>query len=157
MDITCIPAVGKLPVARAWTLSMVVKTFKGRKDVLIRLFRSTWNAAEENAYDWPPLLGASPALETRRRVLLESFTADERDAVVHYLRTRYQDKVSAITSCPLRFPIPADQTVLSGMTEGKDIGVLHVDRLSDWNLSFPVHGVFDLSQHRPIIDGFDQA
>lgn len=163
MDIACIPAVGELPVDRAWTVSMVVKTFKGRKDVVIRLFRPTWDPAEEDAYDWSSLCGAPHPSKTadcparERHVLLESFTADERDAVVNYLRTHYQDKVSALTTSPLTFPIPAGQAVLSDVTEGRDIGLVHCERLADWNLPFPVHGAFDLSQHRPIIEGFDQA
>jgi len=163
MDIDIVPASGKLPVDRAWTVAMVIKTFKGRKDVMVHLFRPTWDPTEEKNYDWSVLLGDPVApdlpisLESSRRVLMESFTEKERDAVVEYLRTRYQDKVSEIHACSLNFPVPLGLTALSELTEGKDIGFIHFDKIHNYSLPFPVRGFFDLSQHRPILESFDQA
>ena len=90
-------------------------------------------------------------------VIMESFTEKERDAVVEYLRTRYQDKVSEIHACSLNFPVPLGLTALSELTEGKDIGFIHFDKIHNYSLPFPVRGFFDLSQHRPILESFDQA
>lgn len=162
MDIDIVPADGKLPVDRAWTVSMVIKSFKGRKDVMVHLFRPAWDATEEAGYDWNVLLGdpVDPelpvSLESSRRVLMETFTEEERDAVVDYIRTRYQDKVSVVHACTLNLPIPLGLTALSELSEGKDIGFIHFDKIPNYHLLFPVRGFFDLSQHRPLIEGCDQ-
>ena len=39
MEIDVVPADFNLRVDRAWTVSMVIKSFKGRKDVNVHLFR----------------------------------------------------------------------------------------------------------------------
>jgi hypothetical protein len=161
MDIDIVPADFNLPVDRAWTVSMVIKTFKGRKDVTVHLFRPEWDPADEEIYDWDVLLGdpVDPdlpvSLASSRRVLMEAFTEEERDALVDYIKTRYQDKVSEVHACALNFPIPLGLTALSELTEGKDIGFIHFDKIPNYTLSFPARGFFDLSQHRPIIEGFE--
>lgn len=161
MDIDIVSPAGALPVKRAWTVSMVIKTFKGRKDVVVRLFRPSWLEREERAYDWPALLvPESPETafpEYRRRVLLEAFTAAERDALVAALQCRYADKVSSIRARTLEFPISREARPLFELDEGKDAGCIHFERLPDWHLPFPVRGAFDLSQHLPIIEGPDQT
>lgn len=161
MDLEIVPADYKLPVDRAWTVSIVIKSFKGRKNVAVHLFRPAWDPAEAKAYEWDALLGdpIDPdlpiSLESSRRVLLESFTPPERDALVDYLKNRYQDKLAAIHACPLNFPIPLGLTALSELTEGKEIGFIHFDRIHNYSLPFPVRGFFDLSQHKPIMDAVD--
>lgn len=161
MEIDVVPADFNLPVDRAWTVSIVIKSFKGRKDVAVHLFRPEWDPAEEEIYDWDVLTGdpVDPDLPVSyascRRVLLESFTEEERDALVDYLKTRYKDKVSEIHACPLNFPIPLGLTALSELTEGKDIGFIHFDKIPNYTLPFAARGFFDLSQHKPIIEGFE--
>jgi len=161
MDIDIVPADFNLPVDRAWTVSMVIKSFKGRKDVMVHLFRPEWDPAEAGIYDWNVLLGdpVDPdlpvSLESSRRILLEAFTEPERDALVDYLKTRYKDKVSEIHGCALNFPIPLGLTALSELEEGKDIGFIHFTKIPNYTLPFPVSGFFDLSQHRPIIEGLE--
>jgi len=161
MDIDVVPADYNLPVDRAWTVSIVIKSFKGRKDVTVHLFRPEWDPAEEKNYDWPVLLGdpVDPdlpvSLESSRRILLESFTERERDAVVDYIKTRYKDKVSEIHACSLNFPVPLGLTALSELTEGKDIGFVRFDKIPHYTLPFPLRGFFDLSQHKPLIEGLD--
>ena len=161
MDIDIVPADFNLPVDRAWTVSMVIKSFKGRKDVVVRLFRPTWLEREERTYDWPVLLApessGATVPECRRRVLLEAFTADERDTLVAALQSRYADKVSSVRACALTFPISRGASPLCELNEGKDAGCIHFERLPDWHLPFPVRGAFDLSQHLPIIEGLDQT
>ncbi|WP_428558437.1 MAG: hypothetical protein ACP59X_11775 [Solidesulfovibrio sp. DCME] len=161
MEIDVVPADFNLPVDRAWTVSMVIKSFKGRKDVNVHLFRPDWDPAEEDIYDWDVLTGdpVEPDLPVSyascRRVLLESFTEAERDALIAYLKTRYKDKLSEIHACALNFPIPLGLTALSELAEGKDIGFIQFDKIPNYTLPFPVRGYFDLSQHKPIIEGLD--
>ncbi|MGE4538789.1 hypothetical protein K9F62_15965 [Desulfovibrio sp. JY] len=161
MEIDVVPADFNLPVHRAWTVSMVIKSFKGRKDVTVHLFRPEWDPAEEKIYDWDALIGdpVDPdlpvSIESCRRILLESFTEEERDALVTYLKTRYKDKLSEIHACALNLPIPLGLTALSELTEGKSVGFIRFDKIPNYTLSFPVRGYFDLSQHKPIIEGLD--
>lgn len=165
VDIDIISPTGTLPTERAWNVSMVIKTFKGRKDVLVRLFRPSWMESETRHYDWatllapdaPDVVDTPERQESRRRVLLEAFTAAERDALMDYLTRRYQDKVSAIRACPVAFPLSRNACPACEVEEGKDTGCIHLEKLPDWSLPFPVRGAFDLSQHLPIIEGFDQA
>lgn len=161
MEIDVVPADFVLPVERAWTVSMVIKSFKGRKDVTVHLFRPVWDPSEERNYDWETLVGdpVDPDLPVSitscHRILLESFTPEERDALVDYLKTRYKDKLSEIHACALNFPIPLGLTALSELAEGKDIGFIYFDKIPNYTLPFPVRGFFDLSQHKPIIEGLD--
>ncbi|MEF3698401.1 hypothetical protein [Desulfolutivibrio sp.] len=159
MEIDIVPADNKLPVARAYSLSIVIKSFKGRKDVEVHLFRPTWDAAEEKLYDWNALMGdllapdLEVSLESCRRVVLEAFTEEERDQLVTYLKDRYQDRLAAIRSCSLNFPIPLGLVALSELAEGKDSGFVNFDKVLNFPLPFAVRGFFDLSQHRPLLEG----
>ncbi len=161
MDIDIIPADYELPVDRAYAINMVIKSFKGRKDVDVHLFRCKWDPEENEAYDWDALLGdpVDPyieiSIESSRRVLLEAFTVEERDAIVEYLKERYDDKLESITSCPLNFPIPLGLAGLSELSPGKSIGFIHFDTMPNYPLDFSFCGFFDLSGHKPIIENQD--
>ncbi len=161
MEIDIVPAEGSLPVKRAYTLSIVIKSFKGRKDVEVHLFRPEWNPAEAQLYDWNALLGdilvpdLEVSLESCRRVVLEAFTEEERDQLVDYLKGRYKDRLAAIRSCSLNFPIPLGLVALSELTEGKDTGFVNFDKVPNYPLPFPARGFFDLSQHKPLIEGVE--
>ncbi len=161
MEIDIVPADNKLPVPRAYSLSIVIKSFKGRKDVEVHLFRPEWNKAEEAQYDWNALMGdllvpdLEVSLESCRRVVLEAFTEQERDQLVTYLKDRYQDRLAAIRSCSLNFPIPLGLVALSELTEGKDSGFVNFDKVPNFPLPFAVRGFFDLSQHRPLLEGVE--
>lgn len=161
MEIDIVPAEGALPVKRAYTLSIVIKSFKGRKDVEVHLFRPQWDPTEAEAYDWNALLGdilvpdLEVSLESCRRVVLESFTEEERNHLVNYLKERYKDRLAAIRSCALNFPIPLGLVALSELSEGKNAGFINFDKIPNYNLPFPVRGFFDLSQHRPLIEGVE--
>ncbi|KUG29342.1 hypothetical protein ASZ90_000760 [hydrocarbon metagenome] len=161
MEIDIVPADNKLPIDRAYTLSIVIKSFKGRKDVEVHLFRPEWDKAEEKQYDWNALMGdllvpdLEVSLESCRRVVLEAFTEKERDQLVGYLKDRYQDRLAAIRSCSLNFPIPLGLVALSELSEGKDSGFVNFDKVPNFPLPFAVRGFFDLSQHRPLLEGAD--
>ena len=157
MDIQIIPAGDDLPIDRAIALSMTIKSFKGRRDVDVHLFRHAWDPEEEPAMDWDRLLGAqgmdeAPEAEGSRHVVLESFTAAERDQIIAYLKQHYADKLKSVFSAPIPFPVPVGLTALSSISEGKSVGFIHFERIPHFDLKFTVRGLYDLSQHRPIVE-----
>ncbi len=157
MDIEIIPPDKKLLTERAHVISMVIKSFKGRKDVEVHVFRPEYAPSEVESYDWDTLLGdqlhpAIPADPAKsRKVLLEAFTAEERDLVVDYLAKRYEEKVSRITAAPLDLPVPLGLPPLSEIPEGKTMGFIHFDRMPNYTLPFAIRGFYDLSQHEPLM------
>ncbi len=158
MLIEIVPAQEKLPVDRAWSMTVVIKSFKGRKDVEVHLFRPEWDTLEEDVYDWDTVLGdpihpdMDADMSSARRLVMESFTAEERDMLVAYFQQRYADKLEAVRSCPIDFPVPLGIAALSDLEEGKDIGFVHFDKIPHYSLPFPVRGFFDLSQHAPLVE-----
>jgi len=159
MQIDIVPALETLPVDRAWSISIVIKSFKGRKDVEVHLFRPEWDALEEDLYDWDHVLGdpIHPDMDadmvSGKKLVLESFTPEERDMVVGYLDKRYAGKLEAIAACPIDFPIPLGIPALCTLSEGKDAGFVRFDKIPNYPLPFPIRGFFDLSQHPPIVEG----
>ncbi|MGE4299666.1 MAG: hypothetical protein AB7E47_16730 [Desulfovibrionaceae bacterium] len=160
MEITIIPLETPAPIARIHVLSMIIRTFKGRRDVEVHLFRPEPDAgdmAEMEAAGWDTLIEDTqhPDIEcdmdTTRRVLLEAFTEEERDTLLAYLSERYEGKVSAITACPMVLPIPLGLKPLSSFPVGKTIGVIRFDALPNYPLPFAVHGLYDLAQHEPLV------
>ncbi|MBA4357711.1 MAG: hypothetical protein Q7U56_07275 [Humidesulfovibrio sp.] len=158
MDIQIIPA-GKddLPIDRAMALSMTIKSFKGRRDVEVHLFRHTWDPEEEEAIDWDLLLAAHGMSEAEeaagsRRVILEALTVDERDRTVGYLKEHYATRLVAITSAAIPFPVPIGLTALSDMSEGKSVGFIHFERIPHFDLGIALRGFYDLGQHPPIVE-----
>jgi hypothetical protein len=158
MEINLYEAEGELPTNRAYALSMTIKSFKGRRDVEAHLFRPEWDQAEEASYNWDTLLGppvdasvpADPL--SSRKVILESFTQAERDQLVLYLSEHYADRLEFIESAPLEFPVPMGLPALSDMAEGKGVGLIRFEKVPHFNLDFPVHALYDLSRHRPLVE-----
>ena len=157
MDISINTPASPLPCERAYSLSMVIRSFKGRRDVEVHLFRSRWNRSEESEADYDGLIeqdASTPkaTLPEGRKVILESFTAGERDLIVNYLKEQYSTRLTAISSNPLAFPVPAG---LAGFTEvqpGKDAGFIEFEKIPSYPLDFPLKGYFDLSRHLPLVD-----
>ncbi len=157
MNIEIIPACEDLPIDRAFVLSMTIKSFKGRRDVEVHLFRHTWDPEEEEAVDWDKLLAAQGMSEAEeaagsRRLVLESLTREERDRIVDYLKQHYADRLTSIYSMPIPFPVPIGLVALSDMSEGKTIGFIHFERIPHFDLGIPLRGFYDLSQHPPIVE-----
>jgi len=157
VHIEIFPATNALPIDRAHAVSMTIKSFKGRRDVEVHLFRKSWDPEEEEAIDWDKLLAApgmsdSPEAAGSRKVVLESLTPEERDQVIGYLKEHYANRLSAITSSPIPFPIPIGLMALSDLSEGKSIGFIHFERIPHFNLGFALRGFYDLSQHPPIVE-----
>lgn len=157
MKIEIIPPASQPPIDRAYVISMVINSFKGRKDVEVHLFRPAQEDPDSTDYDWKTLIDDHhhPDVprdeETTRRFILEAFTEEERDTVVEYLKERYKDRVSSITSCTVEFPVPIGLPALSSMPEGKTIGFIRFDRIPNYPLDFPMHGLYDLAQHEPLV------
>lgn len=143
-------------IDRGFSVSMIIKSFKGRRNVEVHLFRPEWDEAEEADYRWDQLLGdpvspdvvADPA--GSRKVFMESFTPGERDAIIAFLKETYADKLVSIVSRPLSFPIPLGLVPLSSIPEGKDIGIIRFEKIPSYRLGIPMHGLYDLSQHEPM-------
>lgn len=151
MDITINAPASPPPCERAHSLTMVIRSFKGRRDVAVHLFRARWDQGEETDAAFAGLVESGTGPDSRR-IILESFTADERDLIVNYLKEQYSTRLTAIGSNPLSFPVPAG---LAGFTEvqpGKDGGFIEFEKIPSYPLRFPLRGYFDLSLHPPIAD-----
>ncbi|MDK2957805.1 MAG: hypothetical protein PWQ57_3303 [Desulfovibrionales bacterium] len=158
MEIEIYEAESPLPINRAYSVSIIIKSFKGRRDVEAHLFRPQWDSAEEKDVDWAKLLGSpmDPSLPadplSTRKVIMESFTVEERDQLVLYLSEHYDDRLTALWSAPLEFPAPMGLPALSDVDEDKSIGFIRFEKIPHFHLPFPVHALYDLSRHRPLVE-----
>ncbi|WP_022662696.1 hypothetical protein [Paucidesulfovibrio longus] len=161
MEVTVLTPETAPPCERCCAVSMIIKSFKGRRDVEVHLFRPVGNE-EEKRYDWSklvgPLLPEAPCPpESSRKVILESFTVRERDRIINYLKEQYATRLKALRSRPLEFPVPGGLPALSDLDESKSIGLIRFERIPSYSLDIPLHGLYDLSQHPPIVDAVDAA
>ncbi|MBI9110176.1 hypothetical protein [Maridesulfovibrio ferrireducens] len=149
---------GDIPIARGYAVSMIVRSFKGRRDVEVHLFRPEWSANEENEISWdnifgpPAMLDAVPNAEKDRKIVMESFTLDERNQVIDYLKEHYSSRLDSINSNPMEFPIPSGLPALCSMDEGKDFGLIKFEKVPHFNLPFTLRGFYNLSAHRPLVE-----
>ncbi len=145
---------------RCHVATICIRAFKGRKDVVVHLFRPQWEPEEEDC-PWAELVqedaDASGGRGNSREVVLESFTADEMDRIVEYLAGRYADRLTRIATNVLSFPLPAGLLPLRSMPEGKDIGRIRFEIVPGYPLPFTMHGLYDLSQHKPMDPGLAQG
>ena len=146
---------------RGHVATICIRAFKGRRDVLVHLFRPDWTQNED--YRWSELVqtdsGSAQATGRgdSRAVLLESFTREEMEQIVDYLASRYADRLTRISVNSLEFPLPPGLLPLSSMPEGKDIGRIRFEIVPRYPLPFAVHGLYDLSQHKPMDQGLSQS
>ena len=161
MELNIITSQDELPVKKGYTISLIIKKFKGHKDIEIHLFRPDWDEEEARSYDWIKLLGdpidrdVSIDPISSRKVLLESFTTEERDMIMDYMKKRYVSRLSAINSRPFDFPIPMGLIPLSEIPEDNDIGCIRFEEIPNYTLPFLVHGLYILSQHEPVEEESD--
>ncbi len=145
------------PCPRGYVAAICIRCFKGRKDVLAHLFRPSWDQSETGGYAWTSLIrqGVEPATPrgNSQNVILESFTHDELEQLVRYLAERYADRLVRIATNVLDFPVPAGLLPLGSMPEGKDMGRIRFEIVPGYALPFPMHGFYDLTQHKPIDQG----
>ncbi len=156
MEVNMVSPQEDLPLERAYVVTMVIESFKGRRDVEVHLYRPDWDPQEEQLYDWTRILGTalehmSQDEERSKQVIMEAFTPNERDELVNYLKQRYADRLKVINSAPLSFPVPQGLMPLSEMPEGENYGRIALSKVPNYPLSFPVQGFYDLSAHPPIL------
>ncbi len=139
---------------RGFVVSMVVSHFRGHKNVEIHLFRAHWEAEEEGRYEWEKILG-EPMRRNQpidpqgsRQVFLETFSREEKDALIVYLQERYADWLTSIKVSLLPQPIPIGLTPLSAVAEDQRFGRIHLHKVPNYHLQFAVDGLFSLSQHQ---------
>jgi hypothetical protein len=156
MKLNIITSQNELPVKKGYAISLIIKNLKGHKDVEVHLFLPEWDEKKAKSYDWSKLLGdpidrnAPIDPVSSRKVLLESFTIEERDIILDYMKKRYLSRLYAINSRPLDFPIPMGLIPLSEIPEDDDIGCIRFEEIPNYTLPFPVHGLYILSQHEPV-------
>ncbi|MBU1610403.1 MAG: hypothetical protein KKC99_01025 [Proteobacteria bacterium] len=160
MQITIESSDTPLTGLRAYALTITIKSFKGRRGVDVHLFRPQWDPEEEEIYDWnmligDPMPGAPGDADSTRRMIMESFTEEERDRIVEFLKEQYSGRLDAITARPMEFPVPLGLPALSDMSEGKDIGFIRFDRIPSYSLDIPLSGLYDLARHEPLVDQDD--
>lgn len=134
------------------SVSMTIRSFKGRRDVEVHLFRSTWDTDAETSLDWNAIIDGGTPDDPSKTVVMESFTTEERDRIVNYLKEQYSTRLTTIKSIPLTFPIPAGLPGLSQMTSGKTLGIIEFERIPSYTLGLPIKGLYDLSQHPPLVE-----
>ena len=146
------------PVDRGYAVSMVIRKFKGHADVEVHLFRPSWDEEDYGRYPWEELIGGAvsedraESPENSKDVILETFTADESQRLIDYLRHRYADRLASIRCTVLDFPVPLDLTPLSRIQVTGTVGRMDLDRIPNYSLDFPVKGIYDLSRHQRIED-----
>jgi hypothetical protein len=163
MEVNIANAQDPLPVDRAHAVSMVVRSFKGRRNVEVHLFRHQWDETEMEAVNWDNIIG--PPLEGcqfydpggSRKVVLEAFTSQERDQIVEFLKEQYGDRLLALNASPLQFPVPQGLTPLSEVPSGKDVGLILFEKIPSYSLDIPLHGLYDLSLHKPLVSEKEQS
>lgn len=159
MKITIAPGDQSPLVERVHVLSMTIKTFKGRRNVDVHLFRSCWSEDEESCFDWNILLDLDQSVDRNesagsakgRKIILEAFTEAERDIIINYLKDQYSTRITRIHSASLNFPIPCALPPLSEAEEGKSIGLIAFEKIPSYSLDIPLKGLYDLNQHPPIV------
>jgi len=153
MDIDITRAATTPPTPYANTLSMVIRSFKGRRDVEVHLFRSAWTPEDEQAQDWDTIITPQPAPDDpSRRVVMEAFSDAERDQLVNYLKEQYSTRLTAIRSVPLAFPVPTGMAGLSQAQPDKDLGFIEFTKIPSYPLDIPLRGLYDLSRHLPLVE-----
>lgn len=154
MDIDIIQSAPNTHITHNNTLSMVIKSFKGRRDVEVHLFRGQWEASDETNENWDTLIasGNRTAQSDSRRMIMEAFSDAERDLIVNYLKEQYSTRLTAIRSRPLSFPVPAGIPGLSQVNPDKNIGFIEFLKIPSYPLDIALKGLYDLSKHPPIVN-----
>lgn len=143
---------------RVYLIQATLKTFKGRRDVVVHLFRHDTDPTEMESLRDLDIVGKADVNtpegateENALRSLLEAFTAEEGNALLEYLKQRYEEHVIRVTVCPVDLPVPMGMVPFSGIPEGKSMGFIRFDAAAAYNLPFGVHGFYDLDAHEPLV------
>lgn len=150
------------PLERIYIITATMKTFKGRRDVEVHLFRADPDIAEldtlramnvvgKPSNETPVGCSTPEAAEDALRSVLEAFTAEEGNALLEYLDKRYADQFAKVVVCPLEIPVPLGVVPLSAIPEGKAMGFINLSAVRDYPLPFAVRGFYDLDAHEPMM------
>lgn len=151
MDITITKPESTPPVEFANSLTMTIKSFKGRRNVDVHLFRGNWDESMEQSLNWATLVKGSGCEDASRKVVMESFSSEESERIINYLKEQYSTRLTAIRSTPLSFPVPAGLAGLSELQPDKNVGIIDFEKIPNYPLDIPLKGLYDLSQHPPIV------
>lgn len=157
MEITFVPAQGKILLERSYIVAATLRTFKGHRHVEVQIFRPGATddevkellnrnlvAPADASIPLQVLQGATE--EAALRCILESFTENESHALADYLERRYSDTFESLTVCPIELPVPFGVGPLEGIIESKNSGFIRFDAVNDWPLPFRAWGYYDLDQ-----------
>lgn len=142
------------PLTLGNVISIVINYYRGYNKLEIHLFKPQWDESLEEAINWDEILGAPVrdnnfANSARScKVLLETFTSYEKDAVLEYLNSKYQSHLNSISTQLLTKPIPKDLIPLCEIPESENIGIIRFEKIPNYTLDFPVHGLYDLSKYK---------
>ena len=159
MEFRIIAASPFVTLERVYLIQVSLKSFKGRRDVIVYLFRTDTNKEELKELeeldvvspaddDTPENASKADALLS----LLEAFTAEEGNLVLDYLKDRYDEQISEVVVSPVELPIPLGMVPFSAIPEGKTMGFIRFDAVADYSLPFIVHGFYDLDAHDALLD-----
>ncbi len=156
MAIEIIQTQEKPQLDRGYVISIVIKNFKQHRNVDVHLFRPSWDPEEYQSYDWPEIIGNPlPGVEnidpiSSRKVLLETFTEEEKDAIVEYLAKRYETRLKRIRVGIIYLPIPLGLVALSEVEPQGDLGIIKFEEIPNYTLPFSFHGLYNLAKHPEI-------
>lgn len=158
MEHVIIAAPPFVQLERVYLIQAIIKSFKGRRDVVVHLFRNDTDEAELGELRNMQIVGKpdkeTPEDATEENALhsvLEAFTAEEGNALLAYLEKHYADHVTKVLVCPLDIPVPLGMVPFSSIPEGKSMGFIRFDALESYSLPFGVHGFYDLEAHDPLV------
>ena len=157
MEVTIVPAEGTEACERAHAIIATIRTFKGRKNVDIHLFRHNINVEDGTPLPWDALIGdpvdpdqpGNP--DDVKKMVLEMFTEAERDQIVQYLKNKYGQRLASVTCASVEYPVPLGVTPLSTIPEGKTMGFIRFDDVDNYSLPFAFRGFYDLAEHEPLV------
>ncbi len=162
MDCTVIAAPPYVELERIYIITATIKTFKGRRNVDVHLFRpdadpgefealSAMDIVEKPKFETPAEARTTEAREDALRTALEAFTTDEGNKVLEYLDKRYGALLGPVMVCPLEMPIPLGVVPLSTIPENRSMGFIRFNEAPNYPLDFAVWGFYDLNAHEPLM------
>lgn len=162
MEHVIIAAPPFVQLERIYLIQATIRTFKGRRDVVVHIFRADTDKNELEALRGMDIVG-EPDNETPEgateeealRSVLEAFTAEEGNALLAYLEKRYGEHVTRVVVCPLDIPVPLGMVPFSNIPEGKTMGFIRFDMVDNYTLPFKMHGFYDLEAHAPLVSETD--
>ncbi len=162
MEYRIIAASPFMELDRAYLIQIMLKSFKGRRDVIVYLFRTDTNENELEELRQLDLVDAAKSdtpegasAEDALLSVLEAFTPEEGNILLEYLDKRYGEHIKEVVASPLEIPVPLGMVPFSAIPEGKTMGFIRFDVVPDYDLPFKVHGFYDLEAHDALMSEVD--